>query len=140
MLTGAVAWWVSFHVSEKSMARFPNPQLAQQWRQRLDRFAESDLTIAEFCQLEGVSKASFYHWRRKLTNAKQSGAPTFVPINLPTADLQRSLPSSIEVILPGGARINLPAGWALTDCRDLIQAVVDATAGLSNANNDEVVS
>lgn len=122
------------------MTRFPNPQLAQQWRQRLDRLAESDLTIAEFCRLESVSTASFYHWRRKLTKAEQSDAPTFVPINLPTGDPQRSLPSSIEVILPGGAQINLPAGWALTDCRDLIQAVVDATVGLSAASNDEVVA
>ncbi len=48
------------------MTRFPNPQLARQWRERLDRFAHSELTIAEFCELEGYSPASFYQWRRKL--------------------------------------------------------------------------
>ena len=35
------------------MARLPNPQLAQQWRERLERFDHSELTIAEFCELEG---------------------------------------------------------------------------------------
>lgn len=122
------------------MARLPNPQLAQQWRQRLERFAESDLTTAEFCQLEGYSTASFYQWRRKLAGCEHVEAPTFVPIDLPIGDPQRSFPGSIQVNLPGGAQIQLPAGSAPADCRNLIQAVVDATAGLSNTTTAEMLS
>lgn len=122
------------------MAQFPNPQLAQQWRKRLERFDLSDLTIADFCQLEGYSAASFYQWRRRLTDVEQPNVPTFVPVDLPTRDLQQPVPGSIEVILPGGARIHLPAGSELPDCRDLIHAVVDATAGRGNSTTAEVIS
>ena len=121
------------------MAQFRNPQLAQQWRQRLDRFDQCDLTIAEFCQAEGYSTGSFYQWRRRLTDAEHFQAPTFVPVDLPTGDLQQPVPDNIEVILPGGARINLPAGSQLPDCRDLIQAVVDATASHSRTTAAEVI-
>ena len=122
------------------MTRFPNPQLARQWRQRLRRFADSDLTIAEFCRLEGYSIASFYQWRRKLADDDQTDAPTFVPIKILPGDLQQPLPAGFQVDLPGGARINIPAGAALIDYRNLIQAVVDATAAVATATNDEVIS
>lgn len=120
------------------MTRFPNPQLARQWQQRLERFADSDLTIAEFCQLEGYSTASFYQWRRKLADDEHSDAPTFVSVEIQPGDLQGARPGGIQVDLPGGARINIPAGATLSDCRNLIQAVVDATVGLNTASNDEV--
>jgi hypothetical protein len=58
---------------EKPMARLPDPQLARQWRQRLDRFEHSDLTVAEFYELEGDSTASLYQWRRKLRDGKSPG-------------------------------------------------------------------
>jgi hypothetical protein len=134
MLTGAVVWWVSFHFPEKLMAQFPNVQLAQQWRQRLDRFDQSDLTIAEFCQAEGYSTGSFYQWRRRLVDAENSDALTFVLVDLPTGDLPRPVSGSIEVILPSGARINLPAGSELPDCRDLIPAELYVIESSSKRN------
>ena len=51
------------------MTRLPNPQLALQWRERLDRFDQSELTVAGFCEQEGCSTASFYQWRRRLRDA-----------------------------------------------------------------------
>lgn len=122
------------------MARFPNPQLARQWQQRLERFANSDLSIAEFCRLEGYSTASFYQWRQKLADDEHTDAPTFVPVEILPGDLQGPLPGGVQVNLPGGANINIPAGAALKDYRNLIQAVVDATAAAGIATNDEVVS
>lgn len=110
------------------MSRFPNPLLAQQWRQRLERFEHSDLTIAEFCELEGYSPASFYQWRRRLAVIERADAPTFVPIDLAGHDSERCVPSPIEVQLPGGALIQLPSGTCPADYRSLIAAVVDATA------------
>lgn len=54
------------------MARSSNPQLVRQWRERLQRFHHSELTVAEFCQSEGYSVASFYQWQRKLQAALPS--------------------------------------------------------------------
>ena len=36
------------------------------WRERLRRFPRSGLTVARFCDEEGVSVASYYAWRRRL--------------------------------------------------------------------------
>ena len=44
-----------FPLLEKPMARLPDPQLARRWRERLDRFEHSDLTVEKFCEFEGYS-------------------------------------------------------------------------------------
>lgn len=36
------------------------------WRERLERFSRSGLTVGRFCAGEGVSSASFYNWRKRL--------------------------------------------------------------------------
>ncbi|TWT92267.1 IS66 family insertion sequence element accessory protein TnpA [Neorhodopirellula pilleata] len=51
------------------MNAFPNPELARQWRERIERFDDAGTTIAEFCHAEGYSVASFYQWRRRLRQA-----------------------------------------------------------------------
>jgi len=38
-----------------------------EWRQRLVRFASSGQQIKSFCKAESVSTATFYRWRRQLT-------------------------------------------------------------------------
>ena len=62
------------------MTRFRNPHLALQWQQRLERFDQSELTIAQFWQLEGYSFASFYQWRRKLRQSPRLKDGAFIPV------------------------------------------------------------
>ena len=85
----------------------------------MQRFARCRLTVAAFCELEQVSIAAFYQWRRKLTNdVSDAGTsamaerletrPTpivkgFVPVKL----LQ---PTVIEVRLVNGVTLTLPGG------------------------------
>ena len=42
------------------MARKVNQALREEWRKRIERQRQSGLTVAEFCQREGVSTATFY--------------------------------------------------------------------------------
>ena len=42
------------------------------WRERFLRFDDGGRTIAEFCEAEGISTASFYAWRRKLATQRQT--------------------------------------------------------------------
>ena len=37
-----------------------------EWRERFERFSSCGLAVARFCAREGVSVASFYHWRKML--------------------------------------------------------------------------
>jgi len=48
------------------MARPSDPKKLAVWRERLERFSRSGLTVARFCGGERVSMASFYLWRKKL--------------------------------------------------------------------------
>jgi hypothetical protein len=126
MLTGSLGWWVSFRVQEKPVSKVTDPQLAQQWRDRLRRFDLSELTVTEFCRLEEYSAASFYRWRRRL----QSGQPrnhsaTFVPVELPPTMSQSPRHSGWQIELPGGAIIRLDHEATEEQQRQLIKNVVE---------------
>lgn len=122
------------------MTRFANPQLALQWHQRIKRFAQSELTVADFCRLEGFSQAAFYRWRQKLADDEARNPARFVPVEVQSGDLRSNAPDCIEVSLPGGALVKMPASVAWTDCRHLIAAIVEATTARGNASSDEVIS
>ena len=48
------------------MLRGSNPAKVEEWTDRLLRFQKSTMTVAQFCDGEGVSVPSFYQWKRKL--------------------------------------------------------------------------
>ena len=48
------------------MSLSSDPTKLAVWRERLERFSSCGLAVARFCAREGVSVASFYHWRKKL--------------------------------------------------------------------------
>ncbi len=86
-------------------------KVAQAWAERLGRFDQAQLTVAQFCQQEAVSQASFYKWRQRLRpydSAKQVAKlikpPQFIPVTLPNS-LASSPPTKMTVELPGGIRI-----------------------------------
>lgn len=90
------------------------------WLRRIQRFSQSGLTVAEFCDREQVSVAAFYQWRRKLvtlanppqaTAREQDGLPLSPSSGSPNGFVPvRVLPSStIEVRFPNGVVLTLPA-------------------------------
>ena len=48
------------------MGRVSRREKVAEWRGRLERFEGAGVTVATFCQDEGVSAQSFYQWRKKL--------------------------------------------------------------------------
>ena len=115
------------------MTRLPNPELALHWRERLSRFDRSDSTIAEFCEREGCSTASFYQWRRKLRAGELSKTPAFVPVDLDSSDLGIGADPAIQINLPGGAIVTVPSGATANQQRGLIAAIVQATTAEVNS-------
>ena len=75
----------------------------REWSERLRRHEASELTVAEFCAEEGVSVPSFYHWKRKLADAKPAVSPaqksfSFQPLHV---TMSANTPA-IVVRLPSG--------------------------------------
>src|SRR5262249_21688690 len=95
----------------------------------LARFSASGLRPAEFCAQEGVSLPSFYAWKRRLnaegrsagtqaTDGPASG-PRLLPVRLGAA------PTPVELVLPGGTVLRLPAGSDPAFVRSLVEALGD---------------
>jgi putative transposase len=112
------------------MSRGSDGEKVKLWRERFRRYAKSALSVEDFCRGEGVSAATFYHWRKKLARAssrRQSGKRgAFRPVMV-TASV-----SALSVRLPGGVELEVPR-----ENLDVIRAVVaelvrtqyDPTAG-----------
>ena len=113
------------------MAGSSDVRLADEWRGRFARYAMSELTIAEFCIVEGVSVSSFYLWRKKLAKKSEYRQDAkiqrsvFAPVRLVTSP---SVPAPLVTVqLPGGTRLEIP----MSDCEAFertIQILISADA------------
>lgn len=99
------------------MVRSPDPQLRQWWRELIDAFDPSELTVGQFCRRHEVSTASFYHWRRKLRarapQATQAGpsdaTPGFLKVQVSEPQVPESQSALASIRLPRGVRVDVPA-------------------------------
>ena len=108
------------------MGRQSDPRKAAAWERRLGRFVESGLTVARFCDREGVSIATFHYWQRKLRDASTDAA-TWSPT---TSSAARFDP--VEVVSRQGVTIRFAGGAVMEipeDREDLVQAAVRALLG-----------
>jgi hypothetical protein len=80
------------------------------WRDALRRFAESGQDVRGFCAARGLSKQSFYSWRRRLAGQDRESAlatggppaPAFVPVHVAPEN-----GPGMEIVLRGDRRIRL---------------------------------
>lgn len=92
----------------------------QKWVDRVQRFRDSHLSVAQFCLAEGVSVPAFYFWRRTLAAESASeppGRPTVVPVRI-----ARPAPA-VEVVLPSGALLRFSADCDPQQVAALLRAV-----------------
>jgi hypothetical protein len=100
-----------------------DPRTEQRWRDYLQLWQRSGLSIAAFCQGHHLSPASFYAWRRRL---QQRDATAFVPVQVipePPAPAQHG----IELVLAAGRCLRVHPGFDPATLRQLL-AVLDEEA------------
>lgn len=75
-----------------------------EWQQVLARFEASGLSVARFCQREGIARGSFVRWRQQVERTRRSGTAAFVELLAPASVGDPSLAVSValELSLPGG--------------------------------------
>ena len=123
------------------MARTKSAEVWALWRDRLRRYLSSDLTVAAFCDWEGVSQAAFYVWRKKLpadsglrsrktverVSSRLASAPAFVQI-LPRMSRTHDTVANVVMTLADGTHVEFPASD-----RELIAHVVLSVATAHSA-------
>jgi hypothetical protein len=98
--------------------------IRQIWVERMQRFADSAVSVVAFCQQEGISSHAFYYWKHKLPHndsaaTEQAQQPRLIPVRLLDA-------SPIELFLPNGCSLRLATGCDLAFVRSLVAALGDA--------------
>ena len=74
------------------------------WRDLIERWKASGQSVAAFCAAHRVSQATFYTWRKRLTNRTRGttpSAPAFAPVRV-VAD------PMAEVVLQNGLIVRVP--------------------------------
>ena len=115
------------------MSRGPDAAKLEVWRRRFREFDEGSATVPEFCRRVGISKATFYLWRRKVSqpitaprsrrtsDARNAISPlSFLPVELPAQPR-----SMIEVLLSNGTRVLVPSSDL-----EALRVVIDAAASV----------
>ena len=119
------------HQRNANSARKPSPKgrriqrrgIAER-RQLLDRYERSGLSQKAFCLRHGVALSTLQYWRRRARDVGQKPRPSFVEIPQVTG-MARALSGEAAVIieLPGGARLEVPAGTDAQWLSGLVRAM-----------------
>jgi len=78
---------------------------AEVWRELIQRQKKSGLTVAAFCQQQGVSGWSFYQWRKRLA---MNQPVRFALVE--TGEASRQSRAVVELWLSGGDRLQIAPG------------------------------
>ncbi len=96
-----------------------SPERLRLWREVIDAWKRSGLTVNAFCRDRKLTRSNFDRWRRILaagpTKSKRSAPSTFVPVRV-VAD------PMAEVVLRSGVVVRLP----LTSPSDAVTRLVTA--------------
>ena len=82
------------------------------WRNLIAQREALKLTVDELCLQSGVSRASFYHWQKRLRGEKCSAATNATPPRSPLMPIKivDDRVVSITIELPGDICVRVPQG------------------------------
>ena len=98
--------------------------LAQEWRDRLEDFAVSEMTVQQWCDFNAIPLHQYHYWRRRLAAKKTDHQENAGWIALSVLETP-TLPTTPAITLRiAGAEIEITSGFDPT----LLRAVVGALA------------
>ncbi len=108
------------------MTQRGNSEREQFWRGVIQEQRTSGLSISAFCRKRDVSEASFFSWRRRLTQRDQGDtAAKFVPLTFDTP--ATATRPGCEVVLPDGCRIIAPIQCDVNWLREILEALRESS-------------
>ena len=113
-----------------SKAQKSDTDQKQFWQMVLDTFRSSGLSVRQFCKQEGLSEASFYAWRRKLSKSQKSSTCNEQMLSEPGSFIQvpvvQSESSCLELVLTSGHVLRIPSDIQRAYLSDVLSAVRQA--------------
>ena len=79
---------------------------ADDWQTILNQFADSGLSVKQFCLREKLAQSNFYLWRKRLQAEASSSLTQDAHWQLLTS-AQPDAPWDIELALPGGVTLRM---------------------------------
>jgi len=100
------------------MSKPRDPRREEFWRNAIAGWKKSGQCIRGYCSERQLSEASFHAWRRELAKRDQTSAPAlkFLPV-------QVRAEASVEVVLPNGLVVRVPAGASAAMVAALVTAL-----------------
>lgn len=100
------------------------------WRDLLSRRASQGLTVDEICQQAGVSRASFYHWQKRIRGEKSppgrsERSSALLPVEI-IEDDRVVAPLEIVAELAFGIRLRVPASADAATLQRVLHAALAA--------------
>jgi hypothetical protein len=102
---------------------------ARQMHQVLERWQRSGLTLREFGEKRGIPSSTLSWWRRVLRRAgdeEGNGAAAENPVvftEVPKPAKVPRMPAVVEIVLPSGHLVRVPAGADTGTLRRVLQAL-----------------
>ena len=104
----------------------------QFWRQVIDGYAGSGLSVSDWCRKRKVSESAFYAWKRKLACEPTVPRQRFAQLVVSDAGVsgmrQMSGNASLRIRL-GDARIEVPAGFDAATLRVVLATLLRVRSG-----------
>lgn len=114
------------NTSVEQSARKPEKENASaRWRKLIEQQRESGLPVSTYCRERGLSAASMFAWRRRLSGAAQTF--TSVKVVSDKRGTEEESDSPIELCLPGGRRLIVRRGFDRQLLLELVQVMESPT-------------
>jgi hypothetical protein len=99
-------------------------ELAQEWRERLEDFAQANTTVADWCYFNHVSVHQYYYWRRRLadTPPQATQQQEFLPVEVIETAPPIAAATGVTVRIAGAA-IELTVGFDPATLRAVVVAL-----------------
>ncbi len=99
-------------------------ELAQEWRERMEDFAQAETTVTEWCYYHQIPVSQFYYWKRRLaaTTIQPSAPPEFLPVEVVETAPLLTAATGVTVHL-AGTQIELAAGFDPATLRAVVAAL-----------------
>ena len=114
------------------MSRGASRKKLEEWRGRLERFEASGLSVAAFCELEKVSTASFYQWKKKLRTSTRSAdrasdSGGFQALHVADVSASQNQTPQSQTVIQLGERVSIQLGNDLSVAELVVKQLLTAT-------------